>query len=50
MKNWTKSHTLLTVAILGVAGYLLYTKYGKTTSTTTTGGAMSFTGGTSYFK
>ena len=40
--NWSKHHTLATVAILGVVGYVIYKKYGKQSSAT--GSMTNFTG------
>ena len=47
MKKWTSKHTLLTVAGLGLIGYLVYMNNKKTPSAS--GAASSLTGGTSYF-
>ena len=47
IKKWTKAHTLITVAIVAVGGYLIYDKFYKKPS----GGTTAFTGGDgSYFR
>ena len=48
LMKWSKAHTVISLAIVGVGGYFLYKHFYPTTSAT--GGTTAFTGGNgSYF-